>query len=404
MNDNQPAIAEQLKKIQKERKVPLSTTIFLLLLVAVVSFIGGTRSFSIMSLLSGSGSPSSIDFSSLNTLYDVLRSKYDGTLDTDALLDGAKHGLVDAVGDPYTVFLNAEEASALDSDLNGTFEGIGAELGKVNGILTVTGVIGDSPAQQAGLLVDDQIVKVNDEETAGLTVTQAVQKIRGEKGTSVKLTIVRGDATKEYTVKRNTITTESVKWEMLEGNVGYIRITRFGEDTSGLARKAATDLNSKGASSIVLDLRGNGGGLLTAAQDVAGLWLNNKVVVTERQGGQVTDTLRSGSSPVLEGVKTVVLVDGGSASASEIVAGALRDNNAATLLGETTYGKGSVQVILDLGNGTKLKVTVARWYTPNGKNINEEGIVPDVKVSIDENDVAAGNDPQKAAALKQLGQ
>lgn len=404
MNEDQPAIAEEPKTTTKERKVSLSTTIFLLLLVAVVSFIGGTRSYSIMSLLSGSGSPSSIDFSSLNTLYDVLRSKYDGTLDADALLDGAKHGLVDAVGDPYTVFLNAEEASALDSDLNGTFEGIGAELSKVNGILTITGVIGDSPAQQAGLLVDDQIIKVNDEEIAGLTVTQAVQKIRGEKGTTVKLTVVRGETTKEYTVTRNTITTESVKWELLDDNVGYIRITRFGDDTSRLARKAATELKEKGAVSILLDLRGNGGGLLTAAQDVAGLWLDDKVVVTERRDGQVTDTLRSGSDAVLQGMKTVVLVDGGSASASEIVAGALRDNNAATLVGETTYGKGSVQVILDLGNGTKLKVTVARWYTPNGKNINKEGIAPDTKVSISEADSAAGKDPQKATALQQLRQ
>lgn len=404
MNEDQPAIAEEPKTTTKERKVSLSTTIFLLLLVAVVSFIGGTRSYSIMSLLSGSGSPSSIDFSSLNTLYDVLRSKYDGALDADALLDGAKHGLVDAVGDPYTVFLNAEEASALDSDLNGTFEGIGAELSKVNGILTITGVIGDSPAQQAGLLVDDQIIKVNDEEIAGLTVTQAVQKIRGEKGTTVKLTVVRGETTKEYTVTRNTITTESVKWELLDDNVGYIRITRFGDDTSRLARKAAIELKEKGAVSILLDLRGNGGGLLTAAQDVAGLWLDDKVVVTERRDGQVTDTLRSGSDAVLQGMKTVVLVDGGSASASEIVAGALRDNNAATLVGETTYGKGSVQVILDLGNGTKLKVTVARWYTPNGKNINKEGIAPDTKVSISEADSAAGKDPQKATALQQLRQ
>ena len=404
MNEEQPQVANDSVIVKKERKVSLSSLIFLVLLAGVSSFIAGTRSNSILALISGSRSPGSIDLSSLNTLYDVLRLKYDGTLDTSKLLDGAKHGLVDAVGDPYTVFLNADEAKELDGDLNGTFEGIGAELSKVNGILTVTGVIGDSPAQLAGLLVDDEIVKINGEETAGLTVGQAVQKIRGEKGTSVKLTIVRDDATKEYAITRGTITTESVKWEVLEGNVGYIRITRFGDDTSRLARKAAEELKSKGVSNVLLDLRGNGGGLLTAAQEVSGLWLDNKVVVTERRGGQVTNTLRSGSDPLLGGVKTIVLVDGGSASASEIVAGALRDNNAATLLGETTYGKGSVQVILDLGDGSKLKVTVARWYTPNGKNINEEGIAPDTKVTISEEDAAAGKDPQKDAALQQLRQ
>lgn len=404
MDEKQPASADKPVKIKKERKVPLSTTVFLLFLVGVISFIGGTRSYSIMSLISGSQSANSIDFTSLNVLYSTLRSKYDGTLDTNKLLDGAKHGLVDAVGDPYTVFLNADEAKEFDSDLNGTFEGIGAELSKVNGILTITGVIGDSPAQQAGLQVDDQIAKINDEETANLTVGQAVQKIRGTKGTTVKLTVVRGDSTKDYTITRNTITSESVKWEILDGSVGYMRITRFGDDTSRLARQAAEEFTSKGVKSVLLDLRGNGGGLLTAAQDVSGLWLNNKVVVTERTGGQITNTLRSGTNPVLEGVKTIVLVDGSSASASEIVAGALRDNNAATLLGETTYGKGSVQVLIDLGDGSKLKVTVARWYTPNGKNINKEGIVPDTKVSASEADTAAGKDTQKETALTTLRQ
>jgi carboxyl-terminal processing protease len=195
-----------------------------------------------------------------------------------------------------------------------------------------------------------------------------------------------------------------VKWEILDGSVGYMRITRFGDDTTRLARQAAEEFKAKGVKSVLLDLRGNGGGLLTSAQDVSGLWLNNKVVVTERTGSTITDTLRSGTDPVLEGIKTIVLVDSGSASASEIVAGALRDNNAATLLGETTYGKGSVQVIVDLGDGSKLKVTVARWYTPNGKNINKEGIVPDIKVSTSAADIAAGKDPQKDAALTQLRQ
>lgn len=401
MSKDQPVTADTpTHNVKKERKVPLSTVIFLVVLVGVVSFVGGTRSRSVLSLISGA--PASLDTASLNDLYSLLVAKYDGDLDSDKLLEGAKHGLVDAVGDPYTVFLNTEEARALDDDLNGTFEGIGAELSKINGVLTITGLIGDSPAQQAGLLVDDQIVKVNDEETASLTVGQAVQKIRGEKGTTVKLTILRGETTKEVSIIRNTITSDSVQWEVLDGSVGYMRITRFGDDTARLSRKAAEELKQKGVKSILLDLRGNGGGLLTAAQDVSGLWLNNKVVVTERRGGQVTNTLRSGTNPVLEGMKTVVLVDGGSASASEIVAGALRDNSAATLVGTTTYGKGSVQVILDLGDGSKLKVTIARWYTPNGRNINEEGIAPDVKVEPTEADRNSGIDSQKNAALERL--
>lgn len=401
MSEGQPDIVDApARKIKKERKIPLSTVVFVILLVAVVSFIGGTRSRSVISLISGSSA--SLDLTSLNDLYSILAAKYDGKLDSEALLEGAKHGLVDAVGDPYTVFLNASEARALDDDLNGTFEGIGAELSKINGVLTVTGLVGDSPAQQAGLLVDDQIAKVNDEETASLTVGQAVQKIRGEKGTTVKLTILRGETTKEVSIVRNTITSESVQWEVLDGSVGYMRITRFSDDTARLSRKAAEELTQKGVKSILLDLRGNGGGLLTAAQDVSSLWLNNKVVVTERRGGQVTNTLRSGTNPVLEGMKTIVLVDGGSASASEIVAGALRDNDAATLVGTTTYGKGSVQAILSLGDGSQLKVTIARWHTPSGQNINQEGIAPDVKVERTEADTSAGKDTQKDTALQQL--
>jgi carboxyl-terminal processing protease len=401
VSEGQPDIVDApARKIKKERKIPLSTVVFVILLVAVVSFIGGTRSRSVISLISGSSA--SLDLTSLNDLYSILAAKYDGKLDSEALLEGAKHGLVDAVGDPYTVFLNASEARALDDDLNGTFEGIGAELSKINGVLTVTGLVGDSPAQQAGLLVDDQIAKVNDEETASLTVGQAVQKIRGEKGTTVKLTILRGETTKEVSIVRNTITSESVQWEVLDGSVGYMRITRFSDDTARLSRKAAEELTQKGVKSILLDLRGNGGGLLTAAQDVSSLWLNNKVVVTERRGGQVTNTLRSGTNPVLEGMKTVVLVDGGSASASEIVAGALRDNDAATLVGTTTYGKGSVQAILSLGDGSQLKVTIARWHTPSGQNINQEGIAPDVKVERTEADTSAGKDTQKDTALQQL--
>lgn len=395
----QEPIPAGLETAKKDRKVQLSTVVFLVLLVAVGSFIAGTRSQSIMYLLSPS---ESLDFSSLNNLYNTLRSKYDGNIDTSALLDGARHGLVDAIGDPYTVFLNTDEAKEFDSDLSGRFEGIGAELSKVGGILTITGVIGDSPAQQAGLKIDDHITKINGEETASLTVGQAVQKIRGPKGTSIKLTIARDETSRDYSIVRSTITTDSVKWEVLDGSVGYMRITRFSDDTTRLARKAAEEFKTKGVSRVLLDLRGNGGGLLTAAQEVAGIWLKDKVVVTERSGGQVTNTLRSGNSPILEGIQTIVLVDGASASASEIVAGALKDNGAATLMGEKTYGKGSVQVVLDLGDGSKLKVTVARWYTPNGKNIHGEGITPDKVVEQTEAATTAGQDLQKEAALQTL--
>lgn len=371
-----------------------------MLAIGLGAFALGTRSDEILTSFSGNkSSPASLDFSSLNAIYQKLRSKYDGEIDATRLIDGAKHGLVDAAGDPYTVYLNAEEAREFSGDINGTFEGIGAELGKIDGQLTIMSLVGDSPAQAAGLQARDVIYKINDEDASKLTIGEAVKKIRGAKGTSVKLSVLRGDSTKDYTITRDTISTPSVKSEVLGGSVGYIKISRFGDDTSSLARKAAQDLRDKNVSKIILDLRGNGGGLLSSAQDVAGLWLNNKVVVSERQGGKVIDTLKSSSNSILGGIKTIVLVDGGSASASEIVAGALKDHGVATLVGEKTFGKGSVQVLETLPDGGQLKVTVAKWYTPNGKNIDKEGITPDKVISISEADIKAGRDPQKEAAL-----
>ncbi len=387
----------------KKYQVPLSTVVLVVILTGVVGFILGTRAYLLPSPFARTTTaPSRIDLTSLNQLYATLREKYDGELDVNKLVDGAKHGMIDAAGDPYTVYFNAEEAKEFDSDLNGTFEGIGAELGKIDGKLTVMAVLGDSPAQASGLVAKDTILKINDEDATALTIGAAVKKIRGAKGTSVKLTILRADQTKDYTITRDTISSPSVKSEILDGNIGYMQITRFGDDTVRLARTAAEEFKQKGVKGVVLDLRGNGGGLLSGARDVSSLWLNDKVVVSERTNGVTTNTLRSGNDAVLAGIKTVVLVDAGSASASEIVAGALKDNGAATLVGEKTFGKGSVQVVEDIGDGSQLKVTIARWYTPNGKNINKEGIKPDKEVKATDADVLAGKDVQKETALAEL--
>lgn len=385
-----------------DKRVSLSTTIMCCMITAVMFFALGTRADMLPSLSQKSTAPSQVDFSSLNDLYSVLRDNYDGTIDTNKLVDGAKHGMIDSLGDPYTAYFNTDEAKEFSNDLNGTFEGIGAELGKSNNQLTILNVLVDSPAQKAGLQNKDVILKINDEDASNITAVTAVTKIRGNKGTTVKLNILRDSTAKDYTITRDTITSPSVKSETLSGNIGYIRISRFGDDTSSLATQAAQTLKASGVTKVILDLRGNGGGYLNAGQDVAGLWLNNKVVVSERTNGVTTNTLRSGSSPVLEGIKTIVLVDGGSASASEIVAGALKDNGAATLVGEKTFGKGSVQTVADVTGGGQLKVTVAKWYTPNGVNINKEGIMPDKEVKMTEDDVKNGKDPQKDAALEAL--
>ena len=397
---------QEITPVKKPRRqVPLLTTLLIALLVGTVAFIAGTRSTAMLASLQGNKNPSTLDFASVQELYDVLRSKFDGDLDPAKLIDGAKHGMVAATGDPYTVYFNEEEAKAFAGDLEGTFEGIGAELGKREDQLVIVATLDGSPAKAAGLTGGDAIVQVNGEATTGWSIEKAVSQIRGKKGTSVKLTIVRGDeAPRDVPITRDTITDPSVKSEILDGNIGYMRISRFGEsETTRLARQAADSFKQKAVKGIVVDLRGNGGGYLSAAQEIASLWLKDKVVVTERKDGQVIDTLRSYSDDaVLAGIPTVVLVDGGSASASEILAGALSDNGVAKLVGEKTFGKGSVQTIEDILGGGQLKVTVAKWYTPKGKNITKEGITPDNVVKLTAEDVAANRDPQKAKALELL--
>ena len=381
----------------------------ILLIAVTVAFIAGTRVDTIQAALfkSPAGTTASLNFNEVQDLYRQLASNYDGKLDSAKLIDGAKKGMVDAVGDPYTVYFTADEAKEFLSDLEGTFEGIGAELSKKDGALTIVSTIDGSPALRAGLMAGDIIVSVNDEETMGWSVEEAVKKIRGQKGTSVKLVIARKsqDRPLDIAVTRDTITDPSVKTEITGDNIGIMRITRFGQsETVQMARSAAVDFKAKGVKAIVLDLRGNGGGYLQSAQEIASLWMKDKVVVSERSNGQVKDTLRTNGQAILEGVPTVVLVNGGSASASEILAGALSDNGAAKLVGEKTFGKGVVQDVVQLDDGGSLKVTIASWYTPNGKNISKEGITPETVIKLTEEDVAGGRDPQKAKAIEMLNQ
>lgn len=343
-----------------------------------------------------------LDLSSVQNTYQTLKANFDGDLDDAALIEGANRGLVDAAGDDYTQFFSKAEAEEFNSDLSGAIGGgIGVELGNRNDVVTVIRVLPDNPGAAAGLLAGDIIVAVNDEYESTWNVDDVVKRVRGEVGTTVKLTVLRGQETKDVTITRAEINNPSVYSSVKDG-VGTLTISRFDEQTGTLARQAARSFKDQNVKGVVLDLRGNGGGFLTAAQDVAGIWLDKKVVVTERSGDRVVDELYSSTSPILNGVPTIVLVNEGSASASEIVAGALQDHKAATLLGETTFGKGSVQQLIDLPASAQLKVTVARWYTPNGKNISETGIDPDVVIVRSSDDVNAGRDPQLEAATARL--
>ncbi len=341
------------------------------------------------------------DFSSLNELKATLERKFDGDVDSAKALDGAKAGLVASLGDPYTTYLTKKQAQDLADDLKGNLSGIGAEIGFRNNQLSVIAPIADTPAAKAGLQPKDIIVKIDGKDPSGLTLDEAVSKIRGAAGTKVTLTIVRGNqAPFDVTITRAAISVPSVTWKK-DGQVGIITITRFGDDTVQKTKQAASELTAQGATKFVLDLRNNGGGYLQAAVGVSSVFMDNKVVVEERKSGKTTDTLSSSSGGELVGKPLIVLINSGSASASEITAGALQDQGVATLVGEKSFGKGSVQEIIDLAGGAQLKVTVAHWFTPKGRGIDKTGISPDVEVKLSTDDSNAGRDPQldKAKAL-----
>lgn len=346
-----------------------------------------------------------LNYGGVDELYNDLRKSFDGQLDTAKLEDGLKEGLVKAAGDPHTEYLTVEENKEFSEQLNGSFEGIGAELSKDGESIVIIAPIAGFPAEKAGLKARDIIAKINGESAFDISTTEAVKKIRGPKGTKVKLDIIRDGRLMTFEITRDQINIPSVKWEVTEDNIGVMTISRFGEDTVSLARQAANEFKSKNVKGVVLDMRGNPGGLLDSAVGLSNLWLpSGKTILEEKRDDKVIKVYKATGGAVLEGIPTVVLIDEGSASASEITAGALKDNGAATIVGTKSYGKGSVQELVNLRDGGVLKVTIARWFTPNGRNIDKEGIEPDQKVEISEEDVKAGRDPQRDAALKELNQ
>ena len=376
-----------------------------IVIVAIVSFVAGARSdalfANVASVFGARTSNKTIDLSSVQKTYQELVANYDGKLDTQKLIYGANRGLVEAAGDPHTAYMDPDETKEFDKSLSGQIGGgIGAEIGLRNNKPTIIKPLENSPAQKAGIKAGEAIVKVNDEASSDWSVEKVVSKIRGEVGTSVKLTLLSGGQTHEVSVVRQNIVSPAVESE-IDGEIGILKVNRFGDDTVSLARKYASEFVEKGVKKVILDLRNNPGGTVGAAQGLLGIWLDNQIAMTERRGSEIVKTLRTTGTPILGNVKTVVLINGNSASASEITAGALREYGKATLVGQKSYGKGSVQIVLGLPGGSQMKVTEARWYTPKGKNIDKTGIEPDVKVDLSSDDVNNNVDPQmdKAKSL-----
>lgn len=376
-----------------------------LVIVAIVSFVAGARSdalfANVASVFGVRTSNKTIDLSSVQKTYQELVANYDGKLDTQKLIYGANRGLVEAAGDPHTAYMDPDETKEFDKSLSGQIGGgIGAEIGLRSNKPTIIKPLENSPAQKAGIKAGEAIVKVNDEASSDWSVEKVVSKIRGEVGTSVKLTLLSGGQTREVSVVRQNIVSPAVESE-IDGEIGILKVNRFGDDTVSLSRKYASEFVDKGVKKVILDLRNNPGGTVGAAQGLLGIWLDNQIAMTERRGSEIVKTLRTTGTPILGNMKTVVLINGNSASASEITAGALREYRKATLVGQKSYGKGSVQIVLGLPGGSQMKVTEARWYTPKGKNIDKTGIEPDVKVDLSSDDVNNNVDPQmdKAKSL-----
>ena len=378
----------------------------IVLVVLLVGFTAGTRSKEIYGyvspILGVKVETGTLDDSSLQDVYQTLKTHYNGKLSDEDLLEGAKHGMVAATGDPHTTYFTPKEATEFNNELSGDIgAGIGAEIGVRNGQPTVLRTLDEQPAQKAGLHAGDVIVGVNDQSTDGWTAEDAVKEIRGEKGTTVKIVVKRDGEAKEFSITRDIINNPSVSSE-LKGDVGIMTINRFDSETVSLVRKEANSLKSKGMKKIVIDMRGNGGGYLDAAPGVAGMWLDDKLVVSVKANSGGEQKLMSKGDPVLKGVPTAIVVNGGSASATEIVTAALKYYKVATIVGEKTYGKGTVQELIPMANDSMLKVTIKRWYTPSGANVNGKGIKPNKSIGLTQKDLDDGHDLQLEQAIESV--
>ena len=316
--------------------------------------------------------------------WDTLHGNYIDPLNDQELFYGAVEGMVEAAGDPYTVFSNPEETKQFQETLQGEFSGVGIEIGMRKGFITVIAPLSGSPADQAGIHEGDIIVEIDDEPvTQDTTIDDAVRKIRGPRGEAVKLMVVReGETdTHEFTIVRDTIVIESVKLNMVDG-IAHIELSSFNGDTTDQFQAISRRILAENARGIVLDVRNNPGGFLQTAVDIASLFLDPGTLVVSEKGTDEEDNNehRAKGTPILRDVPVVVLVNGGSASASEILAGALQDQKNVPIIGQQTFGKGSVQELITLKDGSSLRVTIAKWFTPSGRSINEEGIAPGIEV------------------------
>lgn len=371
--------------------------------------------------------PAEVDFSLFWQVWDQIKEKFankEHEITDEEKIYGAIKGMVESLNDPYTAFMDPKETEEFNAELDGTFEGIGAEVGLRNERLVIIAPLSDSPAEKAGLRSGDIILKINNQDTLNLSLIKAVSLIRGEKGSGVVLTIFRKNEsqTEEIKIIRDTINVPSVNFSWLDEwlkkeqikndevfdrmknkKIAMIAVSRFSEDTDEEFRKIAESILKNQAQGIILDLRSNPGGFLEAAIDLAEEFIQRgEIVVVESFANDIKQEFKSYGNARLENIPLAVLVDRGSASASEILAGALQDYKLGYLIGEKTFGKGSVQDLEQFNDGSSLKVTIAKWLTPQGRLINDQGLDPDLKVEIKEEDLKDNKDQVMIEAVRYL--
>jgi len=375
-------------------------------------FIGGASNGFSGVRASSNTPPEGIDFGPLYTAYNLLQENFQAASSTAETIPTADHvwgavqGLADSYGDPYTVFLPPQDKEFFESSVRGDFQGVGMEIGIRDDILTVVAPLKNTPAERAGLRSGDKIIEIDGESTAGVAVETAVGKIRGEKGTEVVFTISRdGNEPFKVGVVRDTILLPTLETELRGDGVFIIRLFSFNALAPQYFRDAVREFADSGTDKMVIDLRGNPGGFLEVAVDIASWFLpvGKAIVIEDHNDDSQDQTLRSrGYDVFTDNLKLVVLIDQGSASASEILAGALSAHDKGTLVGETSFGKGSVQQLFDVTDDSSIKITIARWLTPDGISISHGGIVPDIEVKLTEDDIKNQYDRQLERAAAYL--
>jgi len=351
--------------------------------------------------------PANVDFSPFWVAWNEINSKYvsKDNLDDQKRIWGAVQGMVESLGDPYTVFFPPQESKMFQENISGDFEGVGMEIAVRKGVLMVVSPLKGTPAEKAGIKAGDKILKIDDTTTADITADQAAQLIRGQRGTQVKLTILRDDQDKsmEIIITRDVIKIPVLDTETKSGGIFVIKLYNFSGNSASAFRNALREFINSGKNKLILDLRNNPGGYLELAVENSSWFLpTGKVVVREQFANGDEELYRSKGYDIFENLPMVILINEGSASASEIMAGALQEHGIAKLVGEKTFGKGSVQELVQITLDTSLKITIAKWLTPNGRSISDEGLEPDVEVELTEEDFEAGRDPQMDKAIEML--